>query len=137
MAFGPARCYLCAVQTPSGIHSRHPWVLCLALAAYLLSAGTPLLHVLAHAHDEDQDDHHASHVAAWEGEHHEEVHPPQLHEKDLAAQPAGPLLALVVPSDAWSLDLPATRSVELFHLVSALRSRAPPPGDPARAPPLV
>lgn len=118
----------------------------LGLAANLIAAGAPVLHVLLHElHERGEHHHHDEHPAgvAWdhapaESDHSDsDAHPQALHDdarlikRDVVLFPF-PVVALAPPEPV---------EVEVEYLTSeppgSLRSRAPPPGDPARAPPLV
>lgn len=124
-------------------------VVLLGLAANLIAAGAPLLH--AFLHELHEAGHHDAHEAAHHDVHEAElalhsggtdhsgsdVHPQALHdEARLAKRDA---IVFAFPALAVALHEPAEPAIE--YLTSeppgALRSRAPPPGDPARAPPLV
>lgn len=118
-------------------------VVLLGLAANLIAAGAPLLHAVLHQlHEAGHHDGHqaerALHAGGTESDHPEsDVHPQALHDdarlikRDVVLFPF-PAVAVVLPEPAES---------EIEYLTSeppgSLRSRAPPPGDPARAPPLV
>jgi hypothetical protein len=112
---------------------------CLALAATLVAAGTPLLHAAAHAGHEAE---HAVELSSGGELHdasdhgHDEVHPPALHDECVLQRiqqdpvmPAHPVAAAVLAA-AEPEQVIGTRPIH------QLPSRAPPPGDPARAPPL-
>lgn len=119
----------------------------LGLAANMIAAGAPVLHVLLHELHErgDHHHHHDEHAAglAWdpapEGTDHpdSDVHPQALHDDPRLVKRDVVLFALPVVA----LALPEPVAVEVEYRTSeppgSLRSRAPPPGDPARAPPLV
>lgn len=123
-------------------------VVLLGLAANLIAAGAPVLHVLLHElheageHHHHHDDEHAA--VAWEsapvGSDHpaSDVHPQALHDDARLIKRDGVLFAF--PAVA-PLALPEPVEAEVEYRTSeppgSLRSRAPPPGDPARAPPLV
>jgi hypothetical protein len=121
-------------------------VVLLGLAANLIAAGAPLLHVLLHElHERGEHHHHHDEHAALAGEaapaetDHpaSDVHPRALHDDARLIKRDVVLFAL--PAVAFALPEPV--EVRIEHLTSeppgSLRSRAPPPGDPARAPPLV
>ncbi len=134
----PARCvcYLPdvqTVQTRSGF--QHLLVLGTMLIAHCLAVGTPVWHVLAHALRGEHTEHHAEHVGGATVEQHEDIHPPQLHERGVVASASAPLLVFFVPARPWLSDTPDVQSVVPIRRDAVLRSRGPPPGDPARAPP--
>jgi hypothetical protein len=113
----------------------------LALAANLLAAGGPLLHAAAHLGGHGEQEHAESSDALAGISHahddHGALHPASLHDEASAVKSRGgngfalvaradlPLLR-IIPHERRDLPVPAPR----------LSSRAPPPGDPARAPPL-
>lgn len=119
----------------------------LALGANLLAAGAPVLHEGVHAlhasSGEHADDHgestrHAPTPTVHEGaDHgHGEIHAAALHDA-AAARPATASFVGLPP--VHPVDIPVTAATEIllpFRPVARLSSRAPPPGDPARAPPL-
>ena len=120
----------------------------LGLAANLIAAGAPVLHVLLHElHERGEHHHHHDDQpvaglawdAAPEGSDHpaSDVHPRALHDDALLIKRDAVLFAF--PAVAVALPEPVEAGAE--HRTSgppgSLRSRAPPPGDPARAPPLV
>lgn len=123
-------------------------MVCLALVANLLATGAPLLHAAAHEAHEARGghDHHAEPAGLEEeasgaagaaaGHDHDEIHPASLHE-DCPLQLRVPALT-GIPS--VSQDLPPVfatgTDVSTLPPVLPCLSRAPPPGDPARAPPL-
>jgi hypothetical protein len=122
-------------------------VVLLGLAANLIAAGAPVLHVLLHElHEAGEHHHHDDEHAelAWEfgpeGSDHpdSDVHPQALHDEARLIKRDVVLFAFpgIVP-----LALPEPVEAEVEYRTSeppgSLRSRAPPPGDPARAPPLV
>lgn len=115
----------------------------LGLAANLIAAGTPLLHgVLHEMHDgAHHDEHAAGLVAGGAGpvvDHSgSDVHPRALH--DDAKLVKRDALVFTLPSLALvpREPLPAPAETIKSEPPGALRSRAPPPGDPARAPPHV
>lgn len=121
---------------------------CLALAANFFVAGSPALHAAAHAlHDDHPHEHSAdaghgaSHEHGADADHrtddgHHEVHPSSLHDDGALPRPLVPhffLLAAVSPS---AVEAAAQTRAPAARPTTSLRSRAPPPGDPARAPPL-
>lgn len=121
-------------------------VVLLGLAANLIAAGAPVLHVLLHElHERGDHHHHDEHAAglAWdtapEGVDHpaSDVHPQALHDDARLVKRD----VVLFPFPAAALALPERVEVEAEYRTSgppgSLRSRAPPPGDPARAPPLV
>lgn len=121
-------------------------VVLLGLAANLIAAGAPVLHVLLHElHEAGEHHHHDEHPAglAWnaapgDADHPDsDVHPQALH--DDARLIKRDVVLLAFPAVALALPEPVEAEVE--HWTSeppgSLRCRAPPPGDPARAPPLV
>ena len=121
-------------------------VVLLGLAANLIAAGAPVLHVLLHELHEAAEDHHhdEEHAAlardtAPEGTDHpaSDVHPQALHDDARLIKRD----VVLFPFPALALALPEPVEVEVEYRTSeppgSLRSRAPPPGDPARAPPSV
>ena len=117
----------------------------LGLAANLIAAGAPVLHVLLHElHERGAHHHHDEHLAgldrdaAPEGTDHpaSDVHPQALHDDARLIKRD----VVLFPVPAVALALPEPVEAELDYRTSgppgSLRSRAPPPGDPARAPPL-
>lgn len=120
-------------------------VVLLGLAANLIVAGAPGLHVLLHELHAREDHHHDEHPGglAWDtapgGTDHpdSDVHPRSLHDDARLLKPHVVLLRFPVVA----LAPPEPAEAEVEHRTSrppgSLRSRAPPPGDPARAPPLV
>jgi hypothetical protein len=121
-------------------------VVLLGLAANLIAAGAPVLHVLLHELHEAGEHHHHDddHAAlAWEAGPAEtdhpasDVHPQALHDEARLIKRD----VVLFPFPAVALALPEPTEAEVEYRTSeppgSLRSRAPPPGDPARAPPLV
>ena len=118
-------------------------VVLLGLAANLIAAGAPLLHAVLHAlHEAGHHDGHpaelASHAGGTESDHPEsDVHPQALHDDARLVRRD----VVLFPFPAVAVVLPETVESEVEYLTSeppgSPRSRAPPPGDPARAPPLV
>ncbi len=122
-------------------------VVLLGLAANLIAASVPVLHAMLHElHVRgDHHHHHAEHPSglAWdtapEGTDHpdSDVHPQALHDEAQLIKRN----VVLFPFPAVALALPEPVEVAVEYLTSeppgSLRSRAPPPGDPARAPPLV
>jgi hypothetical protein len=121
-------------------------VVLLGLAANLIAAGAPVLHVLLHGlHEAGEHHHHHDEHAALardsgpaETDHPaSDVHPQALHDDARLVKRDVVLFAL----PAVAVALPEPVEVEVEYRTSeppgSLRSRAPPPGDPARAPPLV
>ena len=121
-------------------------VVLLGLAANLIAAGAPVLHVLLHELHEAGEHHHhdeADAALAWDAAPAEtdhpgsDVHPQGLHDDARLVKRD----AMVFAFPVLAVALPAPVEVEVEYRTSeppgALRSRAPPPGDPARAPPLV
>lgn len=121
-------------------------VVLLGLAANLIAAGAPVLHVLLHEmHERGDHHHHDEHGVglAWdtapEGTDHpdSDVHPRALHDDARLMKRGVVLFAL----PAIAFVMPEAAEAEVEYRTSgppgSLRSRAPPPGDPARAPPLV
>lgn len=115
----------------------------LGLAANLIAAGTPLLHgVLHELHEAAHHDEHAAVLVAGgagpEVDHSgSDVHPQALHDDAKLVKRDAPVFTH--PSLALVLREPLQAQAEYVKSAppGALRSRAPPPGDPARAPPLV
>jgi hypothetical protein len=139
----PARYeYLCGMPSTRRPRIRTLVVL-LGLAANLIAAGAPLLHAVLHElHEAGHHDPHdaalALHVAGTETDHSgSDVHPQALHEDARLVKRD----AMVFAFPALAVALPEPVESEIEYLTSAppgaLRSRAPPPGDPARAPPLL
>ena len=118
----------------------------LGLAANLIAAGTPLLHgVLHELHELHEGGHHDEYPAGLTADgtgpamdhSGSDVHPQALH--DDAKLVRRDVLVFTLPPLALALREPVQVQVEHFQSEppGALRSRAPPPGDPARAPPHV
>ncbi|HEY0035486.1 MAG TPA: hypothetical protein VGB66_02300 [Longimicrobium sp.] len=115
----------------------------LGLAANLIAAGAPLLHAVLHElHEAGHHDEHevalALHAGGTETDHSgSDIHPQALHDDARLVKRD----AMVFAFPALALALPEPVDPETEYLTSeppgALRSRAPPPGDPARAPPLL
>ena len=118
-------------------------VVLLGLAANLIAAGAPLLHAYLHElHEAGHHDEHeaelALHSGATETDHSgSDIHPQALHDDARLVKRD----AMVFAFPALAVALPEPVESEIEYLTStppgALRSRAPPPGDPARAPPLL
>ncbi len=118
------------------------FIVLLGLAANLIAAGAPLLHVLLHElHEAGHHDEHGVALAFSAGPDTDhsglEVHPQALHDDARLVKRD----ALVFAFPALAVAPPEPVEFEIEYLTSAppgtLRSRAPPPGDPARAPPLL
>lgn len=113
-------------------------ILCLALVANFFAAGSPLLHTAAHA----LDDHHRHEIAAASDhehpsdEEHDEVHPSSLHDDSVLLRRGAPNFFFLPSATLLAIDAAAEHPAPATSQVASLRSRAPPPGDPARAPPL-
>ena len=133
---------------PSNPRSRlRTLLVLLGLAANLIAAGAPVLHVLLHElHEAGEHHHHRDEVhaaLAWDSGAEEtdhpasDVHPQALHDDAKLVRRD----AMVFAFPALAVALPEPVESEIEYLTSeppgSLRSRAPPPGDPARAPPLV
>ena len=115
---------------------RHDFVL-LMLVANVLAAGTPLLHAAAHTGHDRGHEHNNAVVAQDQADHgHGEVHAPSLHDDGALVKKVAPDFLFVAPAPLIAPDLPGSERAVAFHPVPRLPSRAPPPGDPARAPPL-
>ncbi|HEX8318660.1 hypothetical protein [Longimicrobium sp.] len=122
-----------------------PLFVLLGLAANLIAAGTPLLHGVLHelheVHEGRHVDEHAAGLVAEAGpaiDHSSaDIHPQALH--DDAKLVRRDVLVFTLPSLALASREPVQLEAEYFQSEppGALRSRAPPPGDPARAPPHV
>jgi hypothetical protein len=118
-------------------------VVLLGLAANLIAAGAPLLHAVLHElHEAGHHDEHevelALHAGGTETDHSgSDIHPQALHDDARLVKRD----AMVFAFPALAVALPEPVESEIEYLTStppgALRSRAPPPGDPARAPPLL
>jgi hypothetical protein len=124
------------MRSHSGLRSfRHTFMVCLALVAILFAAGTPVLHAAAHhAHESE---HPAEIVSAQRIDHgHGEIHAPSLHDEGRVVQKFAPDFHFYAPAPFGVLVLPAAKPPVVIRSVPRLPSRAPPPGDPARAPPL-
>lgn len=142
----PAVSHFCPVDTddPSRLAFRSmlpiPFfrfaVAVLAIAANLLATGTPLLHAALHdAHAEDT----LVVAGADRVDHdHAEVHPPSLHDGAVLLRGTTADFVFVAPAPVARLNpLSATERLIVRPLVCGWTSRAPPPGNPARAPPLI
>jgi hypothetical protein len=120
-------------------------VVLLGLAANLIAAGAPVLHVLLHElHEAGEHHHHGEHAElAWDAGPAEtdhpasDVHPQALHDDARLIKRD----VVLFPFPAVALAPPEPVEIQAEYRTSeppgSLRSRAPPPGDPARAPPLV
>jgi hypothetical protein len=118
-------------------------VVLLGLAANLIAAGAPLLHAVLHemheaGHHDEYDVALALHAGGTETDHSgSDIHPQALHDDARLVKRD----AMVFAFPALALALPEPVGPETESLTSeppgSLRSRAPPPGDPARAPPLL
>jgi hypothetical protein len=125
----------------SGRASRRRTLLALlALVANLIAAGVPVLHAAAHAVHEGEPHHEEAplgHPALDHTDHdHDAVHPEALHDD---APPRGRsivVFAFPAPADLPRLPITVHERRDTPIPVPRLSSRAPPPGDPARAPPL-
>jgi len=109
---------------------------CLALAATLIAASAPFAHAAAHAkHDIAQACAHVVAEVHAMDDRHGEVHAPGLHDDSILQriQP-NPLMA-ALPEATAARVAAEPEQVAGTRPVHRLRSRAPPPGDPARAPP--
>jgi hypothetical protein len=120
-------------------------VACLALAANLVAAGVPVLHALAHDahfasvdhHADAVDDHGAELHEREAGHDHDRAHAASLHDECVALKRVAVDLGFIAPIRFALLSESETDRVVPRRPVQRLSSRAPPPGDPARAPPLV
>ena len=118
---------------------------CFALVANLFAAGVPVLHGFAHDADVGREQHH--HAAAYHhgaelhaeeaGHGHGRAHAASLHDECVAVKRAAVDAAVLTVCRSAALVLPATDREVPLRPVERLSSRGPPPGDPARAPPLV
>src|SRR5215207_6872658 len=131
--FAPMRTHL---RSP---RFRRALTACLALAATLIAASAPLVHVAVHT---GYDAEHAATFPAGVELHdasdhdHGDVHHPSLHDQTVVqrAQLESPAPAL---PEAVAVILAAEpEQVVGTRPIHRLPSRAPPPGDRARAPPL-
>lgn len=108
---------------------------CFGLGAYLLTAGAPLVHAAAHGPHEERD--HAGLQDERIAHSHDEDHHPSLH--DVGATPIRGIAKVALPEALKRIEIipaPAERRAS-SPLDRILTPRAPPPGDPARAPPQV
>jgi hypothetical protein len=115
----------------------------LGLAANLIVAGAPLLHTVLHELHEARHHHEheatlALHGGGTDTDHTDsDIHPQALHDDARLVKRD----AMVFAFPALAVAPPEPVEPETEYLKSeppgALRSRAPPPGDPARAPPLL
>lgn len=132
------------LRPPTGLRA---FLAAVAIMLNLLGSGVPLLHAAAHAgevhshhvdhapvldHDNSRD--HGSSLAlaahSQEPDHVGALHDECIYVGKLSGAyllPATPALVFAVPTE---VEVPP-----LVHPSVQLRSRAPPPGDPARAPP--
>lgn len=125
---------------PFGPASRRRTLLALlTLVANLIAAGVPVLHAAAHREHHHDEAHHSEAIlaAADHADHdHGEVHPEALHDAAPSGR-ASPGFAFAVPSEAPVLAVVTGHERRDIPIpVPRLSSRAPPPGDRARAPPL-
>jgi hypothetical protein len=105
------------------------------LVANLVAAGVPVLH--GWAHEADHSDHGAASAATELDHPHDEVHPLALHQDGLKAHRTSFDAAVALPAappEVVSLNFDGAPDV---RPVAPVPSRAPPPSDQARAPPLV
>lgn len=116
--------------------------LCLALVANLFAASAPLLHTAAHALEDDHP-HELAATAGHEAHHqhpaddeHDEVHPSSLHDDSVLLRRGAPNFFFLPSATLLAIDAAAEHPAPAARPVASLRSRAPPPGAPARAPPL-
>ena len=116
---------------------RRPLLVFLALAANLIAAGLPVLHAMAHLGHHGEP-HHAEAVAAFAHTDHEHgaVHPEALHDDAGPRSGGGVSFAFLASVDLPVLHVALHERRDTPIPVPRLSSRAPPPGDPARAPPL-
>lgn len=139
---------------------------CLALAANLIAAGVPVLHASAHAaHDGAQHaeahapEAHESDTHEPEAHAHEEpapvaaepvddadpgadqghgdVHPASLHDECISGKRAVFSFEWFVALPSFDPVIPTRSGGAPSRSIQRLSTRAPPPGTPARAPPLV
>ncbi len=118
-------------------------VVLLGLTASSIAAGAPLLHAVLHelheaGHLHEDELAPALHASETETDHSDsDIHPRALHDDARLVKRD----AMVFAFPALAVALPEPVEPETEYLTSeppgALRSRAPPPGDPARAPPLL
>jgi len=111
----------------------------LALAANLIAAGGPLLHAAAHlgGHAEHAESADALAGVGHAHDDHGALHPASLEDEVAAAKSRGGTeLALAAAADLPLLRVTTHQRRDLPVPAPRLSSRAPPPGDPARAPPL-
>lgn len=109
-------------------------IVSLALIANLFAAGTPVLH--AWTHHREGDDHHAPVVELQVDHDHEAEHPRSLHDDTLVVKRHALDLTFLHATPGVESVVVATECIRVRPTVASLGSRAPPPGDPARAPPL-
>jgi hypothetical protein len=115
-----------------------------ALAANLLAAGVPLLHLVSHGEEHGEIHRHGSGHGSAHGDpdrashpHRDgEVHPPSLHEGWLPAPRTAAALPVALPNPGAREPLAVEADAAPRRAAGPLRSRAPPRAPPARAPPL-
>lgn len=128
-----------------GTFRRRLLVACLALVANFIAAGVPVLHTFAHDAHFTSADHHSAAVDVHgaelhereAGHDHDQAHAASLHDECVALKRVAVDLDFLVPVRFALPGEPETDRVVPKRPVQRLSSRAPPPGDPARAPPLV
>ena len=128
-----------------GTFRRRLLVACLALVANLIAAGVPVLHAFAHDAHFASADHHSAAVDDQgaelherEADHdHDQAHAASLHDECVALKRVVVDLGFLAPVRFVLPGEPDMDRVVPKRPVQRLASRAPPPGDPARAPPLV
>lgn len=116
---------------------------CFALVANLVAAGVPVLHAFAHHGAGEEHHHDAAHGHGAElhagdaGHGHDRAHAASLHDECVAVKRVAVNLAVLTVCRTALLVSPTAERDVPARPVQRLSSRAPPPGDPARAPPLV
>lgn len=115
-----------------------------ALALNFLGSGVPILHAAAHsahaehfAHEGTSRSHHEAHLVEHVAIDHEAEHPASLHDECLYLNRLATAFALPVAPLLSVAPFVEAQLAVIIPTVAEFRSRAPPPGDPARAPPLV
>lgn len=114
-----------------------------ALLALVILTAAPGVHAFAHiAHEESShlehhpgEAEHADHDVALDHDH-GEVHPDGLHRVTSAFVRATLLVAPIPSGHVSAVLTQASGPLPGFVIAQPARSRAPPPGDPARAPPV-
>lgn len=111
----------------------------LALVANLIAAGVPVLHAAAHAAHEGDPHHEDAPFGQPALDHtdhdHDAIHPAALHDEGSPKGRSSVVFVFPAAADLPQLPVTVAERRDIPIPVPRLSSRAPPPGDPARAPP--